>query len=213
MTEPYVELHARSAFSFLHAASLPEDLAAAAAGAGHAVFGLADVGGVYGAPRFHTAARAAGLRPLVGAELEVEGAGALTLLCEDRRGYKNLCRLLTLGHDGREKGQCRVTLEKLADFRRGLVALSVGDPAELVAAAGALGTEALYAEVQRHLDPAEERENRRRLDAARARGLRVVAGGGIRHATPQLKPLYDALTCIRLKTTLDAAGRALCRNE
>ncbi|HKC61166.1 MAG TPA: DNA polymerase III subunit alpha, partial [Myxococcales bacterium] len=53
---------------------------------------------------------------------------------------------------------------------------------------------------------------RRRLDAARARGLRLVAGGGIRHATPQLKPLYDALTCIRLKTTLDAAGRALCRN-
>jgi error-prone DNA polymerase len=66
--------------------------------------------------------------------------------------------------------------------------------------------------VQRHLDPAEERENRRRLDAARARGLRVVAGGGVRHATPQLKPLYDALTCIRLKTTLDAAGRALSRN-
>src|SRR5438105_2986393 len=53
----YVELHARSAFSFLHGASLPEDLAAAAAEAGHAVFGLADVGGVYGAPRFHTAVR------------------------------------------------------------------------------------------------------------------------------------------------------------
>ncbi|HEX9603216.1 MAG TPA: error-prone DNA polymerase [Myxococcales bacterium] len=212
MTEAYVELHARSAFSFLHAASLPEDLAAAAAEAGHAVFGLADLGGVYGAPRFHTAARGAGLRPLVGAELEAEGAGTLALLCEDRQGYKNLCRLLTLGHDGREKGQCRVTLAQLADFRRGLVALSAGAPDELVAAASALGTEALYAEVQRHLDPGEERENRRRLDAARARGLRVVAGGGIRHATPQLKPLHDALTCIRLKTTLDAAGRALSRN-
>ena len=208
----YVELHARSAFSFLHGASLPEDLAAAAADAGHAVFGLADVGGVYGAPRFHTAARAAGLRPLVGAELDVQGAGALTLLCEDRQGYKNLCRLLTLGHEGREKGQCTVTLAQLAEFRRGLVALSAGTPDQLVAAAGVLGTESLYAEVQRHLDPAEERENRRRLDAARARGLRVVAGGGIRHATPHLKPLYDALTCIRLKTTLDVAGRALSRN-
>jgi error-prone DNA polymerase len=208
----YVELHARSAFSFLHAASLPEDLAAAAAGAGHSVFGLADLGGVYGAPRFHTAASAAGIRPLVGAELEAEGAGALALLCEDRQGYKNLCRLLTLGHEGREKGQCKVSLEQLAGFRRGLVALSCGTPDELVRAAGALGTERLYAEVQRHLDPREERENRRRLDAARARGLRAVAGGGIRHATPQLKPLHDALTCIRLKTTLDAAGRALCRN-
>src|SRR5205807_1686350 len=134
----YVELHARSAFSFLHGASLPEDLAAAAAEAGHAVFGLADVGGVYGAPRFHTAARNAGVRPLVGAELEVEGAGALALLCEDRQGYKNLCRLLTLGHEGREKGQCKVTLEQLAGFRRGLVALSAGAPGELAAAAATL---------------------------------------------------------------------------
>src|SRR5262249_56811861 len=131
----YVELPARSAFSFLRGASLPEDLAAAAAAAGHAVLGLADAGGVYGAPRFHAAARAAGLRPLVGAELDVEGAGQLSLLCEDRQGYKNLCRLLTLGHDGREKGQCRVTRAQLADFRRGLVALSAGTPQALVAAA------------------------------------------------------------------------------
>jgi len=69
----YVELHARSAFSFLHGASLPEDLAAAAADAGHAVFGLADVGGVYGAPRFHTAARNAGVRPLVGRSWKSKG--------------------------------------------------------------------------------------------------------------------------------------------
>src|SRR5438477_889351 len=139
----YIELHARSAFSFLHGASLPEDLVASAAAAGHAVVGLADVGGVYGAPRFHTAAQNAGLRPLVGAEIEVEGAGTLALLCEDRHGYKNLCRLLTSGHEGREKGHCKVTLAHLADFRRGLVALSVGTPEELVAAAGALGTERL----------------------------------------------------------------------
>src|SRR5437667_214364 len=86
--------------------------------------------GCSGAPRFHTAASAAGLRPLVGAELEVEGAGALALLCEDRQGYKNLCRLLTLGHEGREKGQCRVPLAQLADFRRGLVVLSAGTPDE-----------------------------------------------------------------------------------
>src|SRR5258705_3577741 len=58
----------------------------------------------------------------------------------------------------------------------------------------------------------EERENRRRIDAARARGLRVVASGGVRHASPEGKPLFDALTCIRLKTTLDAAGRRLSRN-
>src|SRR3954470_12994812 len=131
----YVELHARSAFSFLRAASLPEDLADAAAEAGHEIFGVADVGGLYGAPRFHGAARRSGIRPLVGAEIEIEEAGLVTLLCEDRQGYKNLCRLLTLGHTGREKGECRVMLAELADLRQGLVALSAGDAKELCALA------------------------------------------------------------------------------
>ena len=208
----YVELHTRSAFSFLCAASLPEDLAAAAARAGHATVGIADLGGLYGAPRFHTAARRAGIRPLVGAELEVEGAGLVALLCEDRRGYRNLCRLLTMGHAAAGKQECRVTLAQLADFRQGLVGLSCGTPQHLAALADHLGADRAYAEVQRHLDPAEERENRRRIDAARARGLRLVAGGGVRHATRESKPLFDALTCIRLGATLDGAGRRLARN-
>ena len=208
----YVELHARSAFSFLRAASLPEDLALVAARQGHAIFGLADVGGLYGAPRFHLAARRAGLRPLVGAELFAGAAGALTLLCESREGYANLCLLLTLGHTGRPKGECEVTPAQLADHRTGLVAISRGTPAEVNSAASLLGAGRLFAEVQRHLDPQEERENRRRIDAARARGVPLVAGGGVRHALASGKPLFDVLKCIRLGTTLDAAGRKLSRN-
>ncbi|MGZ6142367.1 MAG: DNA polymerase III subunit alpha, partial [Myxococcales bacterium] len=209
----YTELHSRSAFSFLRATALPEDLAAAAAAKGHATFGIADVGGLYGAPRFHTSARREGVRPLVGAEIDVEQAGRVALLCEDRRGYRNLCRLLTLGHArSASKEECRVSPGELADYRQGLVALSEGTPEQLVALAQHLGTERLYAEVQRHLDPQEERESRRRIDAAKARGLKLVAGGGVRHAGPQGKPLFDALTCIREKTTLDAAGRLLARN-
>ncbi len=208
----YVELHARSAFSFLRAASLPEDLAEAAAAQGHAVFGVADVGGFYGAPRFHLAATRAGVRPIVGAELEVDGCGLLTLLCEDRQGYKNLSRLLTMGHKGRAKTDCRVSGPDLAERRHGLVALCAGTPQELVNAASLVGTNRLYAELQRHRDPAVERDNKRRLDAARARGVPVVAGGGVRHATAAKKPLFDALTCIRLGLTLDTAGRKLLRN-
>jgi error-prone DNA polymerase len=208
----YVELHARSAFSFLRATAAPEDLAAAAAAAGHSTFGIADVGGLYGAPRFHTAAGREGVRPLVGAEIDVAGGGRIALLCEDRRGYKNLCRLITLGHATAGKEECRVAPAQLAEHRQGLLALSGGTPQELVLLAQHLGTERLWAEVQRHLDPHQERENRRRIDAARARGLRLVAGGGVRHTAPAGKPLFDALTCIRLGVTLDGAGRRLSRN-
>src|SRR6478735_3958728 len=65
----YVELHAASAFSFLRGASLPEALAERAAALGYPALALLDRDGVYGAPRFHKAALAAGIRPLIGAEL------------------------------------------------------------------------------------------------------------------------------------------------
>ena len=56
----YVELHARSAFSFLEGASLPEFLMARAADLGMPAMALLDRNGVYGAPRFHTTGQEAG---------------------------------------------------------------------------------------------------------------------------------------------------------
>src|SRR6266849_1992980 len=67
----YVELHAASAFSFLQGASLPEILIDRAASLGYPALALLDRDGVYGAPRFHKAARAAGVKPIVGAELTI----------------------------------------------------------------------------------------------------------------------------------------------
>jgi error-prone DNA polymerase len=103
MSADYVELRCRSAFSFLEGASNPEDLIGRAAELGYPALALADRNGLYGAPRFHQAALAAGLRGLVGAETTVEaGDGAPPssplLLVESREGYRNLARLLTLAH-------------------------------------------------------------------------------------------------------------------
>ena len=67
----YVELHAASAFSFLQGASLPEALVERAAELGYTALALLDRDGVYGAPRFHKAALAAGIRPIIGAELTI----------------------------------------------------------------------------------------------------------------------------------------------
>ena len=72
----YIELHAASAFSFLQGASLPEALVDRAAELGYPALALLDRDGVYGAPRFHKAALAAGIRPIIGAELTIDGRKA-----------------------------------------------------------------------------------------------------------------------------------------
>jgi error-prone DNA polymerase len=90
----YVELHTSSAFSFLRAASLPEPLVDRAALLGYPAVALLDRDGVYGAPRFHKAAKAAGLRPIIGAELTL----ALGDAHEQRLGASGL-RLESTKHD------------------------------------------------------------------------------------------------------------------
>src|SRR5215470_13777714 len=130
----YVELRCRSAFSFLRGASLPEDLVECAAALGYDALACGDRHGVYGAPRFFTAARRAGVRALVGAETTVAGAGALWLLVEDRGGYRNLCRLLTAAAAGRPKGDALACWEQVEEHAAGLYCLAGGVEGPLVGA-------------------------------------------------------------------------------
>src|SRR5258705_1867 len=67
----YVELHARSAFSFLEGASVPEELIAAALGLEMPAMALLDRDGVYGSPRFHLAAKKNRIKAHIGAEISV----------------------------------------------------------------------------------------------------------------------------------------------
>jgi error-prone DNA polymerase len=144
----YVELHIASAFSFLQGASLPEALVDRAADLGYPAVALLDRDGVYGAPRFHKAALAAGLRPIIGAELTIAslepgGSGkhqtfVLPVLCETADGYRNLCRLITRmkmrahapGSPPRTpgrwggKGESALALDELEGMTGGLVALA-----------------------------------------------------------------------------------------
>src|SRR5213594_2459405 len=216
----YVELRCRSAFSFLAGASLPEDLVERAAVLGYDALALADARGVYGAPRFFQAARRAGLRALVGAEVAVAGVGMLWLLVESRTGYRNLCRLLTAGALGRAKGEALVTWDQIEEHAAGLHCLAGGAEGPLAAADGVPNLDRLQAifgprlavDVHRHGERAGERLARRLADLAAAHRVPVVATNDVRHAAPGGRPLLDVLTCIRLGTTLDQAGRRLLAN-
>ena len=146
---PYVELHCHSAFSFLDGASHPVELAGAAAEQGHQALALTDHDGLHGAMEMAQALKPLGVRPITGAEITLEDGTHLTLLCETREGYTNLCRLITASHwhtrrwaregwsdptaqviDGRRPGQDAIDEEpsvSLADVERcsrGLVCLS-----------------------------------------------------------------------------------------
>ncbi len=207
----YLELHTASAFSFLEGASLPEDLVAQAARLGYEALALCDRDGVYGAPRFYQAAKQAGLRALVGCDVSLEGGHRLTVLVENRRGYQNLCRLLTRMHLRSEKGEGRATWQDFSDHANGLVAL-VHEPALAARALEVFGVGNVFVELQRHRRREQEIANQRRIDCARHLRLPLLATNGVRYAKPEGKSLFDALTCLHHKRTLDDAGRLLDAN-
>jgi len=217
---PFIELSARSAFSFLEGSSAPEDLAARAAEFGHEAIALADTHGVYGLPRFHRAAKAAGIAAICGARVHLLGdskrrrksdpppdGGRVTLLVESRAGYKNLCRLLTLGHARVEKPHSRVTWEELSAHSQGLTAV-VREPSLVTPTREILGAARTFGELWRHRDPIEERANRKLL----ATGVAPLATGDVRHARTSGKRLLDAFTCIAHGAKLEDAGRLLLPN-
>ncbi len=164
----YVELHARSAFSFLEGASLPEELAAVCAGLNMPAMALLDRDGVYGAPRFYLAAKKAGIRAHIGAEVTSTGGIRYPLLVETRRGYQNLCRLITRMKLRVKKGEGAVTEEELAEHAAGLVCLTGGDEGPLWAGirGSGLGTSvaALYERrTGGHRPPLQPRQSVERL--------------------------------------------------
>ena len=105
----YTELHARSAFSFLEGASLPEELAGSVRGTrAWPRMALLDRDGVYGAPRFYLAAKKISIRAHIGAEVTSAEGWRYPLLVESRAGYQNLCRLITRMKLRAQKGEGHV---------------------------------------------------------------------------------------------------------
>jgi error-prone DNA polymerase len=229
MTPPYVELHARSAFSFLRGASQPEHLAEVAGALQLPAAALCDRDGVYGAPRFYGKACDAGVRPIVGAELTLEDGSVLPVLVATRVGYQNLCRLITQAKLFGTKQHAPVQWEEIAPFAEGLIALT-GDEEGLVRRClekedlagarqcverltGIFGRENVGIEIQRHLRRGEDLINDRLFELAATTGLPPVATNGVLHATPEERGVLDVFTCTREHTHLDAAGRKLAANR
>jgi error-prone DNA polymerase len=170
MTQSYVELHAASAFSFLEGASVPEELLDRCVAAEMPAMALLDRDGVYGAARFHLAAKKAGVKAHIGAEVScfsflvsrknqvsAEKRGTrnekLALLVESRAGYQNLCRLITrMKMRGPKDAPPEVIAAREDDLREyaaGLICLTGGDDDPLAAALAEGGIEEAQRKVER----------------------------------------------------------------
>jgi error-prone DNA polymerase len=227
----YVELHCRSAYSFLRGGSRPEELAAFAAKKNLEAVAVCDRDGVYGAPLFAEKAKEKGIRPIVGAEVTMEDESVLPVLVQSRKGYQNLCQLLTRAHLRAEKGKSRVVWEELSEFSEGLVALTGDDEGPLRRAINepssassraeqvlknltrAFGRENVFVELQRHRLRGDRRINDGLLELAGTAKLPLLATNGVLYAHSGRRAVLDVFTCLRHHTHLDAAGRLLARNS
>ena len=237
----YVELHSRSAFSFLEGASLPEELIAVCANLGMPAMALLDRDGVYGSPRFHLAAKKAEIKAHIGAEVTctafslhesavvIHGGFRLPLLVASRAGYQNLCRLITKIklRVGRKEG-ASASSPDFIEHADGLICLTGGEEGPLAAALMQTGPQAafeavkrlteifgqpnVYVELQRHFHREEEYRNRVAIEIAEALHLPLLATNGVNYATPRERELADAFTALQHHRTLATAGRLLARN-
>jgi error-prone DNA polymerase len=169
----YAELHCHTNFSFLDGASHPADLVARARELGFSHLAITDHDGLYGIIRFCHAAREAGIKAIIGAEMTLDGAHHVTLLARNSRGYSNLCRLVSRAQLTHTKGQASLDLETLARYfadlfclsgcRKGEVAawLLAGDDDRALAAARkyleVFGRENFWIELQNNLCPEDRR--------------------------------------------------------
>ncbi|MGC3967605.1 MAG: PHP domain-containing protein [Pirellulales bacterium] len=212
----YAELHCLTNFSFLRAASHPDELVLRAAELGYAALAITDRHSLAGVVEAHAAAKKIGLKLLIGAEVRPVDAPACVLLATNRAGYGRLARLLTLGKSRAAKGDCLLHFADLAAAAEGLLACAFAEttapslPA-LRSYREAFGDRAyLLAETHRGPDAAARLAELQSL-SKQARVPLVAAGGAYYHV-PERRPLQDVLTAIRLGRPVAECGYELFAN-
>ncbi len=210
---PFVHLHVHSYYSFLDGAASPAELVERAKHFGMPALALTDHNRLTGAIRFYDAAKKSGVKPIIGAEVDMEGGFHLTLLCRDMAGYSNLCRLLTAMHCGKRGAGPAATRSLLAAHHGGLIALSgcrLGEIPSLLCKGDRRGAELaagfyrevfgedFFVELARH--PAREGTPQSFLlaDFARSRDIPAVATNNVHHITLRDYRVRELLKAIGL---------------
>ena len=227
MSQPFIHLRARSAYSLLQSALQVKTLTKLAAKFEMPALGLTDSNNLFGALEFSDAASGAGVQPIIGCALEVRGeagvGGALALLAQNETGYSNLMKLSSAAFvDTVGQGEPHVPLTQALERAEGLIALTGASDGPLVhllqtgrlEEAEALLVQLahaypnrLYVELQRHGAPIEAETEGALVDLAYKLGLPLVATNDIRFQAAKDHGAHDALMCIAASSYLGEEDR------
>ena len=219
MASGYVELHAKSFYSFGMGASHAHELLAQAGEYGYPALALTDAN-LCGALEFARLANSLGIRPITGGELTLPDGSRLTLLASSRTGYSNISRLFTLANSA-DRREPRLDPAHLPHHAEGVVLLTggrdgrvsrlamegrVGDAQEtLKRYLDWYGPGSVYVELHQNLLRGDTDRNRKLVGVAKDIGVPVVATGDVLYHDPERYRLQNALVAARLNTTIDRA--------
>lgn len=216
VAQPYVPLHMLSGYSFGRGTMLPEEMVAFAAMVGCPAVAITDRHSLVGAVEFAHACRRAGIKPLIGAQIELDTGGRIVLIARSRRGYRCLSQMITACHSEQPRGYPLATWEMLERYAVDLLCLTGGhegpllgpmlrgsEPSDILLRLKSIFGSYVWVEIERSFHPWELVHNRRLVNLAESHNLRCVAGGMITHARPEHAIVQDVMVCIDTLCTLD----------
>lgn len=217
----YAELHCHSYYSFHDGASSLEELMVRSRELGYTALAVTDHDNLCGAMRFSHLSRSLEMPGIIGAELTLAGGFHLTALAENREGYRNLCRLITAGHETGQRNQPELPPERLAEHSSGLVVLSGCPRGQLARLADSgrpeeaeqlvkqyrewFGSERYFIELQHNRVYGDRQRNRRLYDLAKKTGVPAVATGNAHYHTRDRHRLQDCLVAIKACKSLESS--------
>jgi error-prone DNA polymerase len=222
----FIHLHSWSWFSFLRGGSSPEALVEEAVRNGQTALALTDWMTVAGAVQFQVAARKAGIKAIVGAEVNVAGF-PLVLLCASQAGYATLNRLLTGAHL-RDRENPEVSLEQLSDDNGGLFILTGGVEGSLrrlvmgnryeeamlwLEHLAGIVPKRVFVELVAHRLEDEPRVLNQLTALARGFNLHTIATNAAKYARSEDFVVHDLLNRVRLKLRYDEPHPELPLND
>ncbi|MBQ9838082.1 MAG: DNA polymerase III subunit alpha [Oscillospiraceae bacterium] len=238
----FVHLHVHSEYSLLDGACRISGMMDRVKELGQTAIALTDHGVMYGCIDFYKAAKAAGVKPIIGCEVYVARRGMedrvygidnesyhLVLLCENRKGYENLCYLVSEAFGRGFYGKPRVDLELLSKHHEGLIALSAclagvipqsllqEDYDAALAHAKKLssifGPDRFYLELQDHGIEEQKPVNQGVMRLARETGLPLVVTNDAHYLRREDAKMQDVLLCIQTGKTVDDPNRMKFQTE